>query len=400
MARKVILHVGAPKTGTSFVQDVLFQNRESLAEQGILYAADRFDAHFLAALDLMQLPWGGLEQEAIGRWNRLAAEVRAHDGVAIISHEILGRASRLQVERALTSLAGAEVHVVLSARDLVRQLPAEWQENVKHRRTTTYADFLTNLREPTRSAEIAQWFWGVQELPDVLDRWGSTLPKEHVHLVTVPPPGAPQELLWRRFATVLGVDPALGATSTEKANASLGVTEAALIRRLNEVVNGRLPNHHYRQFVREHLVHQNLGKQRTSAAIALPGEAHEWASELSRTWVAEVALRGYDVVGDLADLLPGEPRPWVDPDAVDSAELADLAVDSLATMTMEAARLREVEIELHAVIDDLSAALDRARSRRIHRAKEKLVAQADTNPAARVGLAAYRRLRGRNSRST
>ena len=33
---------------------------------------------------------------------------------------------------------GAEVHIVYSARDLVRQIPAEWQENVKHRRAKPY----------------------------------------------------------------------------------------------------------------------------------------------------------------------------------------------------------------------------------------------------------------------
>ena len=66
-ARKVLVHVGAPKTGTSFVQDLLFRSREQLAELGMLYPADRFDAHFLAALDLMELPWGGLEHQAFGR---------------------------------------------------------------------------------------------------------------------------------------------------------------------------------------------------------------------------------------------------------------------------------------------------------------------------------------------
>ena len=53
MTRRVLLHVGAPKTGTSFVQDILFNHRDALRDRGILYAADRHDAHFLAALDLM-----------------------------------------------------------------------------------------------------------------------------------------------------------------------------------------------------------------------------------------------------------------------------------------------------------------------------------------------------------
>ena len=70
--KRVLVHVGTPKTGTSFVQDLLFQQRDALAEQGVLYPADRFDAHFLAALDLMELRWGGLEHQAVGAWDRLA----------------------------------------------------------------------------------------------------------------------------------------------------------------------------------------------------------------------------------------------------------------------------------------------------------------------------------------
>ena len=105
MTRRVLLHVGTPKTGTSYLQDVLFRNRRLLGDHGILYAADRFDAHFLAALDLMRLPWGGLEREAVGAWDRLAEQVRHWQGeTAIISHEILAAASRSQVGRALESL--------------------------------------------------------------------------------------------------------------------------------------------------------------------------------------------------------------------------------------------------------------------------------------------------------
>ena len=144
-----------------------------LGEHGILYPADRFDAHFLAALDLMRLPWGGLEREAVGAWDRLAAEVRELGRhTAIISHEILATASRSQVGRALESLghqrdgSGVEVHLVLSVRDLVRQIPAEWQENVKHRsgdqlRPVPRADHGTRAR----NSRIASWFWGVQEVP-------------------------------------------------------------------------------------------------------------------------------------------------------------------------------------------------------------------------------------------
>ena len=181
MSRRVLLHVGTPKTGTSYLQDVLYRNRRTLAAADILYPADRFDAHFLAALDLMRLPWGGLEAEAVGAWDRLAERVRRHRGTAIISHEILATASRAQAGKALESLghgAGTEVHLVLSVRDLVRQIPAEWQENVKHRSGVSYGSFLDKIQDPQRESRIATWFWGVQELPDILNRWGHDLPPE------------------------------------------------------------------------------------------------------------------------------------------------------------------------------------------------------------------------------
>jgi hypothetical protein len=402
MARTVIVHVGAPKTGTSFVQDLLFNARDDLARSGVLYPAARFDAHFLAALDLMQLTWGGLEREAVGAWDRLAAEVRAWSGTAIVSHEILATASRAHVARALESLSSGatEIHVVLSARDLVRQIPAEWQENVKHRRTTTYAEFLADLRDPSRQQGVASWFWGVQEVPDILDRWGGTLPREHVHLVTVPPAGSPPDLLWQRFAGVLGLDPEQLPLDEVRTNPSLGVAEAAVVRRLNEQIAELVPNHHYRALVREALVHRGLSLDRRSARLSVPPDVWDWAAELSRQWVTDLALRGYDVVGDLDDLLPVEALPFVDPDDIGPVELGETALRALTLMTVEGARLRDREVELMRDIDELIAKLDAAHSTPIYKAKERFVAKASTSRVAGAGLSVYRRLRGRNSRST
>lgn len=401
MAHKVILHVGAPKTGTSFVQDLLFREREDLQQRGILYPAEQFDSHFKAALDLMQLPWGGLEWQATGQWDRVAEQVRAWPGTAVISHEILATASRQHVARALASLGDAEVHVLYSARDLVRQIPAEWQENVKHRRTTTYAEFLEVLMDPARGDEIAQWFFGVQEIPDVLDRWASSLPADRVHVLTVPPPGAPRTLLWERFASVIGVDPVEFVPAEEgRANASLGVPEVAVLRSLNERIEDIVWNLNYRPLVREYLVHQRLSRNTSSPRIGLPPAAYDWAEGLSRAWVAELRSREYDVVGDLDDLLPsGPPAPFVDPDDADPAMVAEVALQALAEMTKEAARLRNEEEELHAHLADVMSQLDDAHATKLWKYKERLVAKAEHSRAAHLGLAAYRRVRGRNSRS-
>ena len=284
MSKRVLLHVGTPKTGTSYLQDVLFRNRRTLAGAGIHYPADRFDAHFLAALDLMRLPWGGLEAEAVGAWDRLSEQVRNHGGTSIISHEILATASRSQAGRALTSLGhgdGTEVHLVLSVRDLVRQIPAEWQENVKHRSAITYGAFLDQIQDPRRESRIATWFWGVQELPDILNRWGHDLPPEHIHLVTVPPAGGAQQLLWKRFSIAFGLDGLDLDLEAERANPSLGAPETALVRRINRAANPELAPGDYRPLVRELLAHQTLSQRVRSPRLALPPDVHPWVGEVT-----------------------------------------------------------------------------------------------------------------------
>lgn len=402
MTRRVLLHVGTPKTGTSYLQDVLFRNVAPLAAAGIRYPAHRFDAHFLAALDLMRLPWGGLEAEAIGAWDQLAAKVRAHRGTSIISHEILATASRTQVGRALSSLGhddGAEIHVVLSVRDLVRQIPAEWQENVKHRSQISYATFLEQIQDPSRSSRIGSWFWGVQEVPDILDRWGHDLPPERIHLVTVPPPGGAPELLWKRFSHAFGLDGIDLDLEVERQNPSLGVPETALIRRINAAANRELAPADYRPLVRELLAHQTLSRRTRSPRLGLPPHLHPWVSELTASWIAEIERRGYDVVGSLDDLVGAPPAAWADPDRPVEAQVARAGVDAIKALLLENARLRRTEERLVGELDEAHRALERSYLRPTYRARARLVRRLQTSRLGRGLLKTYRAARGRSSRS-
>lgn len=390
--KKVLLHVGTPKTGTSYLQDVLFRNRDVLREQGVLYPADRFDGHFLAALDLMRLTWGGLETQAVGAWDRLAAEVRAWPGTSIISHEILSTASPTQIDRALTSLGltpGAddvEVHLIVSVRDLVRQVPAEWQENVKHRSLVSYSYFLEMIRDPARDTRIGSWFWGAQEIPDILDRWGAILPPEQVHLVTVPRPGAAPDELWRRFSHTFGLDGLELDLTPERANPSLGVPETALLRLVNKRVTQVVDPPDYRPLVRELLAHQTLSRRTKSARLGLPPATHEWVQALSRTWAEEIERRGYDVVGDIADLIGQPADAFTDPDSVPAADLLPPALDAIKALLVEGSRLRQSEANLVRELDETRRDLELAQ----RSGAEKAVQAMEAKPSGRFALRIYR----------
>ncbi len=390
-SRRVLLHVGTPKTGTSHLQDVLFRNRTTLRDRGVNYPGLRFDAHFLGALDLMRMPWGGLEKDAVGAWDKLAGSARSWSGTTIISHEILAAATPEQARRARESLGDAEVHVVLSVRDLARQIPAEWQENIKHRHVLGYGAFLRRIQDPARTDRTANWFWGVQDVPAILDRWAEGLPSEHVHLITVPLPGAPRDELWRRFSTAFGLDGIALEATTQRANPSLGAPETALIRKINLRFNKLVEPADYRPLVRELLAHQTLAARTHSPRLALPPDAHPWARALDQQWADEIRARGYDVVGDLDELLGGPPiEEYVDPDRPRPRLVTDAALDAIGALLQENARLRQSEISLQTAV-----AAARKETNPVRRVAEAIVHTLQGHPLGRVALGAYRKLRGR-----
>ena len=360
MSCVVRLHIGAPKTGTTYVQDRLTLNSASLGRHGVtiptknrFVPADLFQ--FRAALDLLGQDWGGPAGHAEGAWETLLRRIERTEGSAIVSHEILAPAKPDRVAQALSDLSRtAEVHVVYSARDLARQLPAAWQESIKQGRKWTFRRFLD------RAESGKTWFYRAFDLPSVLGRWGADLPPERVHLVTVPPRSAPRDpegnLLWARMCAALGVDPSWAPRDTDRANPSLGAAETQVVRQLNRRMARKVRRDpRYDEMVLQVLAHRELaqrGSRRGAASgegasirrpasipVRLPPDRFDWAEAETQRWIDWVGQSGIQVVGDLEDLRPRRPDAddqWQDPDRVPVKLRYQSAVDALAAMTHEA----------------------------------------------------------------
>jgi hypothetical protein len=389
MRPRVFLHVGSPKTGTTFLQDVLWSQRDTALEQGLLLPGERFNDHFLATLDVRGLAHDpAYPERARGMWDRLATEALAWDGPVLISHELFAGATAEQARRATATLAeAAEVHVLVTARDHVRQIGAEWQEHVKHRSAATFGAFIEEVRTDTARRS---WFWQVQDYAAVLDRWGAGLSPGRLHVVTVPPSGADPTILWDRFAGLLGLDPAAFDTVLERSNSSLGVEQAELLRRVNLELGDRLPlPGPYPLVVKNVLAHRIL-EGRDGTRLALDAQDQEFAADAARGIADRIAAQGADVVGDLEELVPvvGGAAPALDEDRYAAPSDAVLLAESLATIA-----------DLLVVLDERRAALQRADDLTTT-AREKpirfaLVHASEQRPLLRRLRAAYRAARER-----
>lgn len=345
MSRAVHLHIGAPKTGTTYVQDRLARNAATLSAQGVLYPGralgDPSTFHFRAALDLLGQDWGGPKGHAAGAWDAMVRKTRRHRGDVIISHEILAPAPPEKVAKVMDDLHGAEIHVVYSARDMARQLPAAWQESIKQGRKWTFARFLNKVERGQT------WFRRAMDLPSVLGTWGAKLPADRIHVVTVPHDRGPSgDELWFRFCRAFGIDPAWAPLDSERANRSLGIAETQLIRRLNR----RLELPMWRDTTYDMLIRELLAQQvlvsRDSIPVRLPPERLEFAEAMADSWIGWIQSSGVDVIGDPEDLRPRRPAEdarWRNPDRVSPKLQLDAALDALAVMTREAANRTEAD---------------------------------------------------------
>ena len=204
--KRVFVHVGLPKTGTTYLQGVLSANRKHLRKQKLLYPG-RGPAHFLAAQDLTDHQFLGQDNPKVaGSWDALAKECRRWRGTVLISHELFTLAQPSHIERLMHDLTGCEVQVVVTVRDLERQIPAVWQERLKNGAKLSFNRHFQQVQEQALQEEPAG-FWRQQDAPQILSRWLQVLPADRIHVVTVPQRGAPRDLLWDRFANVVGLRP-------------------------------------------------------------------------------------------------------------------------------------------------------------------------------------------------
>ncbi|MGN6576823.1 MAG: hypothetical protein ACTHKG_14170 [Nocardioides sp.] len=340
--RRVVLHVGLPRSGTSFLQRSLAGNAEALGDRGLLYPAAPDTLMFRAALDVRGAPkaWGLRRKDVQGAWDKLAARARSHVGTTIVSQELLAGACTRQVDEALSMLKGLDVHVVVTAQDPARQLVSAWQDGVEHGRRLSFAEFAAAVHHGRGG--LADQFHDVHDLPTVLGRWGRWLPAENVHVVTVPPAAAEPRLLWARFARAAGFDPdGYPPVGRRRADDSLGSDATDLLRRVNLALDGRLRQPDYGRLV-GHRVAQELLAADTSRGPVTPGTLHDSLGQVGKLWVKELDRAGYVVHGDLADLVPGAPAA-VDrhPDEVTPAAQVELAAEIVAELLLDLARAQK-----------------------------------------------------------
>lgn len=336
---RVVLHIGAMKTGTTYLQHLLDDNREQLASVGVLWPGDAWEQQMLAAMDVMATSAGRrpTTPAALGMWDEITDQMREHEGPAsVFSMEWLSYADERQAQRVVDSFPGHDVHVVVTVRDARYAVPAQWQTScrmagvVPLRRLVKAMERPTSAPNPGRAAKLLQ---RTQDIPRMLEVWTALVGPERTHVVTVPPKGSDPTMLWRRFADVLDVDPELCAPPTSYIHTSLGHESTEFLRLVN-VALGREVRRRGVRPVKRVLVRHLLTRAESETPIRLNRRGIRLSGRWNRNVREAITASGARVVGDLEDLWQGPPpsdapRELFEPAVADLLLIADTALDCL-----------------------------------------------------------------------
>lgn len=330
MAKRVFVHIGTMKSGTTYLQSWLDRNEQRLADQGLFW--NRSDRNFRATDDLFHSR--KIRPGLDGAWPTLKARLDSHPGDALISNELLAAIAPKKAARLVAELRPAEVHLMVTARDLVKVVPSQWQTAMRNRSTVTWAQYVDDIcTDKARVDSYHKWFWNRQDIAGIVKTWSKLVPLDRFSIITVPPSGTPPTVLGDRFLSVLSVE-GTGFEAASMANASLGAHSGELLRRLNaEITDFDWPHHQWA--VKNGLARRVLeGRAKSEPKIGLTQSQHDEVRVAAVAMVERLRGMNLTVVGSLDDLIPGS-EAYGDPtdpgDATDG-ELLEAAIDGLAGM--------------------------------------------------------------------
>jgi hypothetical protein len=334
MTDRVFVHLGPHKTGTTYLQGRIAANTQRLGDDGVFLPRRPRRA-------LEELVWARPQAASppLPFWDSLAASVRSSpEPLAILSLEGLAAAPARRIQRLVESLAPADIHVVWAMRDLTKVIPGVWQTRMRNNFSEDWATFLADIKGRTQ-APVARRFWQGHDPRRALVAWEEYVPREHITVLTVPPPPTSAEVLWSRFCTVVGLDPSRYPPDREMVNASLGVAETEVVRRINACAD--LAEGPYRRLVQRRVIQGSLVRRANPTKLTLPASEHGWVSQVTNEIIEFLETGRYRVVGDLQEIVPRPTTTQTGPDDVDHSEALDAAVDVIVSLLDEIGKLSE-----------------------------------------------------------
>ena len=226
-----VIHIGAPKCGSTALQEAFKANREAMRAAGVQYIGRQ--AHWV---DAAKSAVGARDRVTskpvpLDEWMKLLREVASVSGAtALISSEWFASATEERVRSIVSDLDPARLHAVLIIRPLNKTLPSAWQQGLKLGGTEGLTEWLEMvLKDPTaaRSSRV----WSKHRYDVIAKRWADALGPDRLSVIVANE--KEPNYIFSTFGELLGLPPGTLTTPLKRTNPSLSAFEADTLAELN-----------------------------------------------------------------------------------------------------------------------------------------------------------------------
>ena len=205
MSKKLVVHAGFHKTGTTALQSAFFANINELNKFGISYPQVGGKAQHKAIYSLMGKTWGWEDRGGVTasdkKWKSLLKQVGKAKKTALISSEFLCELTEEQIAKFKRDLNVADVHIYFTIRPLLKIIPSAYQQHLKIGIKSDYEKWLHSILDEPGVSTITPSFWVRHTHAKVISNWIAEFGADRVTLIVVDE--SQPELMYDTFSELL-----------------------------------------------------------------------------------------------------------------------------------------------------------------------------------------------------
>ena len=312
MSKKVYLHVGFHKTGTTAIQESLFANSQVLEKLALNYVTGGGKATHKAAWALSGRTWGwkkrGGSKTPISEWEKALRKIKFSKKSSLLSSEFFSELTDKQLARLSKDLRGLNVQIIFTLRPLSKILPSSYQQHLKYGLKASYGEWLVDIFAEPNKSKLTPSFWKRHNHVKVIEKWVKVFGNSNIHLVIVDEDKPEQ--LYRSFEEILNIpNQTLTSVKSVGSNRSLSYAEISLLLAINKAFPAERSWADYELFIRKSAIGHLTNELKLTSAdekLLTPQWAIEKTTGLANESVAGIRAAGIKVYGDLKNLLSVE----------------------------------------------------------------------------------------------
>lgn len=316
--KRLVIHVGFHKSGTTALQEALFVQRDQLLSEGISYPSIGKKAHHRLAWSLTQRPWGwknrGGKITPASEWKKAIKKINSSSvETVVLSSEFFSELKPEKIRQIKQDVLGRKVEIVFTIRPLAKLLSSSYQQYLKYGTKANYSDWLHSVLDQPGTSKVNPTFWMRHMHGDVVGRWVEEFGHENVSVIAVDE--SKPELLFDSINGILGLSSNPLVPQENGSNRSLSIEELSLLLEINRSFPKDREWSEYLTFVRNGFVREltdNIPVKPGQDKLPTPAWAVAKANEIakiSREKIQGLAVKTYGDISsiDKANVPEGEP---------------------------------------------------------------------------------------------